>query len=81
MFMGWYDPDRKFPPERKLAEAIARYTEKFGLPPQKCITSAADAEELTKAGVDFPVEAKTFISRYTYYVGEDDPESVVQALR
>lgn len=74
MFLGWYDPDKKFPAERKLAEAIDRYVEKFGSEPAICLTSAADAAEL-EGKTAFPVRAVTFISRYTYYVGvEDEPE-------
>ena len=78
MFLGWYDPDKRFPAERKLAEAIERYTQKFGGEPEICLTSAADAAEL-EGKTTFPVRAVTFISRYTYYVGVEDDADYNQA--
>jgi hypothetical protein len=78
MFLGWYDPDKRFPAERKLAEAIERYVEKFGEEPAICLTSAADAAEL-EGKTEFPVRAVTFISRYTFYVGVEDEPSELRA--
>lgn len=80
MFLGWYDPDKKRPAAEKLADAVERYAEKFGSKPEICLTSAADAAELS-GSTDLPVRAVTFISRHTYYVGvEDDPEPTGLAL-
>ena len=70
-FLGWYDPDPKYPTIKKLADAVERYSEKFGSDPEICLTSAADAAEL-EGKTDFPVRPVTFISRYTFYVGVED---------
>jgi hypothetical protein len=77
MFLGWYDPDRKRPARAKLADAIARYEEKFGRTPRFCLTSPQDAAELTAPSRKYPgdlpvaVQARSFIARWTFYVGED----------
>lgn len=76
MFLGWYDPDTRFPVERKLSEAIERYVEKFGSEPEICLTSAADAAAL-EGKTTIPVRAVSFVSRHTFYVGvEDDPVEI-----
>ena len=80
MFLGWYDPDKRFTAERKLADAVERYAEKFGSEPEICLTSAADAAELA-GKTELPVRAVTFISRHTFYVGvEDAPDAGGLAL-
>jgi hypothetical protein len=77
MFLGWYDPDRKRPARAKLADAIARYEEKFGRTPRFCLTSPQDAAELAEPSRKYPgelpvaVQARSFIARWTFYVGED----------
>ena len=74
MFLGWYDPDKKYPTWAKLADALARYEEKFGAPAATCLTSVADAQELAadpKAPA-LPVRGVTFIPRHTFYVGIED---------
>jgi alkanesulfonate monooxygenase SsuD/methylene tetrahydromethanopterin reductase-like flavin-dependent oxidoreductase (luciferase family) len=81
MFLGWYDPDRKKPARAKLAEAIERYVEKFGRSPRFCLTSAQDAAELAEPSRKFPgdlpvaVQARSYIARWTYYIGEDAGET------
>lgn len=73
-WLGWYDPDRKKPVRVKLADAVERYTEKFGRAPRFCLTHAQDAEELTNKGKgpepSVEVHARNYIARWTYYVGE-----------
>jgi hypothetical protein len=77
VFLGWYDPDRKKPARAKLADAIARYEEKFGRAPRFCLTSPQDAVELAEPSRKFPgeppvaVQARNYIARWTFYVGED----------
>ena len=77
MFLGWYDPDKKKPSRAKLAEAITRYTEKFGRVPRFCLTSPQDAVELAEPSRAHPgelpvqVQARGYIARWTFYVGED----------
>ncbi len=82
MFLGWYDPDKKKPARLKLAEAIERYAEKFGVAPEACLTSPIDAAELSvdaKAPA-LPVRAAHFIPRWTFYVGvEDEPAPALAA--
>ncbi len=82
MFLGWYDPDKKKPARQKLAEAIERYAEKFGAIPETCLTSPAEAAELTadKKAPQLPVRAVAFIPRWTFYVGiEDEPAPALAA--
>jgi len=81
MFLGWYDSDRKKPARAKLAEAIERYMEKFGRSPRFCLTSAQDAAELAEPSRKFPgelpvsVQARSYIGRWTFYIGEDAGET------
>jgi hypothetical protein len=75
MFLGWYDPDKKYPTRAKLVDALDRYAEKFGTAAEVCLTNPADAAELAgdpKAPV-LPVRAVAYIPRFTYYVGVEDP--------
>lgn len=84
MFLGWYDPDRKKPARAKLDDAIARYQEKFGRAPRFCLTSPQDAVELAEPSRKFPgeppvtVQARTYIARWTFYVGEDAGQPAVR---
>jgi hypothetical protein len=85
MFLGWYDPDRKKPARAKLADAIERYEEKFGRTPRFCLTSPQDAAELAEPSRKFPedltvtVQSRTYIGRWTFYIGEDADEPPAQA--
>ena len=84
MFLGWYDPDRKKPARAKLADAIERYQEKFGRTPRFCLTSPQDAADLAEPSRKFPgeppvsVQARTYIARWTFYIGEDVEEPPAQ---
>ncbi len=84
MFLGWYDPDKKRPARLKLLEAVERYTEKFGLAPVTCLTSSSEAEELANAGptalAGLDIRGVSYIPRYTFYIGADDPPSEPPAL-
>lgn len=77
MFLGWYDPDKKKPARFKVSDAVERYVEKFGGDPVACLTSVADAEELSadKQSPDLLVRGVNYIPRYTYYVGVEDAPS------
>ncbi len=85
MFLGWYDPDRKKPARAKLADAIARYEEKFGRTPLFCLTSPQDAVELAEPSRKFPgeppvsIQARGYIARWTFYIGEDAGETSASA--
>ncbi len=76
MFLGWYDPDRKKPTRRKLQDAFDRYVEKFEREPRFCLTSALDAADLAADAEALPVsvQARGYIARYTFYIGEDAVE-------
>lgn len=80
MFLGWYDPDRKKPARAKLADAIERYEEKFGRTPRYCLTSPQDAVDLAEPSRKFPgeppvaIQARGYIARWTFYIGEDADE-------
>ena len=71
MFLGWFDPDRKRPAIDKLNEAIDRYTEKFGIAPEICLTSFLDADDV-REGATLPVRPVTFLKRGVFYVGVED---------
>lgn len=78
-FVGWYDADRKKPARAKLAEAMERYEEKRGVPARLCLTSPLDAVDLMEPSRKYPelpveVQARSYIARFTYYVGEEMPE-------
>lgn len=82
MFLGWYDPDKKRPARLKLAEAIARYIEKFGVEPTTCLTHATEAAELAadKKAPTLPVRASGYVPRWTFYVGtEEEPAAALAA--
>ena len=40
MFLMWADPDPKKSDDRKIAEATARYVERFGTAPAEVLTKA-----------------------------------------
>lgn len=82
MFLGWYDPDKKWPARAKLSEAVERYVEKFGTRPEVCLTNVTDAAELAadQEAPDLMVRGVSYIPRFTFYVGVDDaPEETLPA--
>jgi hypothetical protein len=74
VFLGWYDGDKKYPTERKLADAVDRYQEKFGRAPRYCLTSPLDALELAESASPVEVHGRSYIARWIYYVGEELPQ-------
>lgn len=85
MFLGWYDPDRKKPARAKLAEAMERYEEKFGVEPELVLTNPTDAADLLTATRTFPgdpplpIRQAPWIARWTYYVGAEEDAVLVAA--
>ncbi|MBA2278459.1 MAG: hypothetical protein H0W06_11935 [Chloroflexia bacterium] len=76
MYLAWYDPDRRRPAHRKLADAIAAYAEKYGRLPVQCLTHRLEAEQIL-AIADRPslrIKAVPFVPRNTFYVGESDAD-------
>jgi hypothetical protein len=77
MFLGWQDTDRKKSPERKVAEALERYREKFGEEPEAVLANLEDAPALEKLAEQrqLQLRAVSYIPKFTFYVGiEDAPE-------
>jgi hypothetical protein len=73
MYLGWYDPDKKKKPARKLADAMARYERKWGRTPSVALLNAADATELPdEPGLE--VRVAHHVAPNTYFVGDDEPE-------
>ena len=74
MFLAWFDPEKKKPARQKLAEAIERHVEKYGVAPTVCLTSAVEAAELDgdRLSPDIVVRAEPYLPRWTFYVGVDD---------
>lgn len=71
MYLAWFDADRKKSPTKKIADAHARYLEKFGKAPKVCLVSGEDACESELVAV----EVRREIGRYCFWIGEDDTES------
>ena len=72
MYLGWYDPDKKKKPERKLADAIARYERKWGRTPSVALVNVTDAEQLPEE-TGLEVRVAHHVAPNTYFVGDDDP--------
>lgn len=76
MFLGWYDPDKKYPTWKKLADALGRYQEKFGEAPVSCMTSPEDAEILKNdpkaQKFNVTIVGVSYVPRHTFYVGVED---------
>ena len=73
MYLGWYDPDKKKTPERKLADAVYRYERKWGRTPSVALMNAADVSQLTdETGLD--VRVAPHVAPNTFFVGDDEPE-------
>jgi hypothetical protein len=76
MFLGWYDPNKKKAAAQKLAEAIARYQEKFTAEPTEVLCHPIEAEEL-RVDVrerDLIITGVHYIPRHTFYVGVTEAE-------
>ena len=72
MYLGWYDPDKKKKPAKKLADAIARYERKWGRTPSVALMNATDVSQLTEeTGVE--VRVAHHVAPNTFFVGEDEP--------
>jgi hypothetical protein len=81
MYLGWYDPDKKKTAAVKLAEAAARYREKWGRQPAVALVNAQDA--VTLPGSErIEVRVVGHVAPNTFFVGEDDtPDAASEELR
>lgn len=69
MYLAWFDGDRKKPAEKKIAEGVRRYLEKFGgKQPTVCLCNPADYTE--SALID--VQPRKNIGRHCFWIGTDD---------
>lgn len=82
MYLGWYDANKKKPARQKLAEAIERHIEKFGVEPKICLTSSTEASELLadKKAPSIAVRSEPFMPRWTFYVGVEDEQAAATAI-
>jgi hypothetical protein len=69
-FMAWYDPDKKYKLKRKVADALERYEEKFGKPATLILTHPEHVVEARQA-TEIAIEGRSYIGRFTFYVGEE----------
>lgn len=69
-FMAWYDPDKKYPITRKIADALERYEEKFGKEATLILMHPEHVEEARQA-TDIMIEGRAYIGRNLFYVGEE----------
>ena len=68
MYLAWYDADRKKPLVQKIADARARYVQKFNAEPVVVLVNPEDA-----CAVDgLEVRALPHIGRHCFWVGKDD---------
>ena len=77
-YLAWYDAGRAKAPAQKIADAAARYREKFGAEPTVCLLSAAvavDPAALVVLGLEgLALRPLPHIGAHCYWVGRDaDP--------
>ncbi|HKP52176.1 MAG TPA: hypothetical protein VJ183_05945 [Chloroflexia bacterium] len=76
MFLGWFDDTPKKSVSQKLAEAIERYEEKFGVSPSLCLVNANNVT--TYDGLE--VRVADYVRPNHFWVGRGDwPVEEVQA--
>jgi hypothetical protein len=67
-FLGWYDPDKKRDLALKLADAVARYEERAGVPAEIALMNPSDAAIMGDVdGVE--VRSVPWVPVNTFYVG------------
>jgi hypothetical protein len=64
----WFDSDKRRPPQEKLDQAAARYTERFGRPPNTCHVNPAEPFEHAVLRV---ILDPAVLPNY-FWVGEDE---------
>ena len=71
MFLGWHDPDKKYPTILKVTQAIHRYQAKFEADPETVLCNPAHETEL--ADLSYVVRTVNYIPRDTFYIGIEEP--------
>lgn len=78
MFLGWHDADKKYPTANKVADACARYEEKFGAEPEIVLCHPSHEAELD--GCYIFVRTVNYIPVNTFYVGVEEPDAITLML-
>jgi hypothetical protein len=65
----WFDADAKIAPQAKLAEAAARFAERFGRPANCC---HVHPDELFAAPNGFAIVPNPAVLRHHFWVGRDE---------
>lgn len=68
-YLGWYDPDKKKPAQKKLEDAIARYRSKWGRAPAMALVNHA-AGPLEVTGVE--IRYVGHVPTSAFFVGEEE---------
>lgn len=68
MYLAWFDADKKKPVAQKIAEAVARYREKFKEEPLICLVNPENVVPV--AGLD--VRPVAPLGKHDIWVGKDD---------
>ena len=76
MYLGWYDPDKKKPLDKKLEDAIARYERKWEKSPVVALVNTDDFAGLTPR-TDLAIRAAGHVARNVFFVGCDFEDDVV----
>lgn len=67
-YLGWHDPDKKKPAQKKLEDAIARYRRKWGRNPLLALVNHT-AGPLEVTGVE--IRYVTHVTPNTFFVGAE----------
>ena len=73
MFLGWFDDTAKKPIQTKIAEAVERFTYKFGFAPDVCLVHEGDEVEMPGVTIR---PARHIRHRY-FWVGREDISGVL----
>lgn len=68
-YLGWFDDDPKKPVQQKIAEAVERYTRRFGRRPNLCLVNRADC--VSYRGIE--VRPAGHVHRHHFLVGYVPP--------
>lgn len=68
MYLGWFDADKRKAPADKIAEAAARYTEKYGARPDLALCNPLDLCECDS----LTVRAVSYVRKDNFLLGQQD---------
>lgn len=71
MYLGWHDPDKKKPLDKKLDDAISRYERKWERTPTVALVNTSDFEALTeREGLE--IRPAGHVAPNVFFVGCDE---------